>query len=91
VLPADGRPPGIPAGDETSEATQQLVDREVRRLVEEAHQEALRLLSENRDRLDGLASALLEHETLDEDEAYAAARIERRPAERREPVAGYTA
>src|SRR5919199_786557 len=91
VLPADGQPPGIPAGDESSEATQQLVDREVRRLVEEAHQEALRLLSENRERLDGLASALLEHETLDEDEAYAAARIERRPEERREPVAGHTA
>ncbi|HYY22577.1 MAG TPA: ATP-dependent zinc metalloprotease FtsH [Thermoleophilaceae bacterium] len=91
VLPADGQPPGIPGGDESSEATQQLVDREVRRLVEEAHQEALRLLSENRERLDGLASALLEHETLDEDEAYAAARIERRPEERREPVAGPTA
>jgi cell division protease FtsH len=91
VLPADGRPPGVPAPDETSEATQQLVDREVRRLVEEAHQEALRLLSENRDRLDSLASALLERETLDEDDAYAAARIERRPEERREPVAGHTA
>jgi cell division protease FtsH len=33
------------------------------------------LLGENRTRFDGLAAALLEHETLDEDEAYAAAGV----------------
>jgi cell division protease FtsH len=41
----------------------------------------LALLKENRQRLDSLANALLEHETLDEDDAYAAAGIERRPTE----------
>ena len=35
------------------------------------------LLRANRERLDGLAAALLEHETLDEDDAYAAAGVER--------------
>jgi cell division protease FtsH len=32
-------------------------------------------LQQNRDRLDHLAQALLEHETLDEDDAYAAAGV----------------
>ena len=36
---------------------------------------ARELLAENRERLDSLASALLEHETLDEDDAYAAAGV----------------
>ena len=35
------------------------------------------LLEENRDKLDSLATALLEHETLDEDDAYAAAGVPR--------------
>ena len=42
------------------------------------------LLRENRERLDSLAAALLEHETLDEDDAYEAAGVTRRrlrPAE----------
>jgi cell division protease FtsH len=34
------------------------------------------LLEENRSRLDSLAQALLEHETLDQPDAYAAAGIE---------------
>ena len=36
----------------------------------------LSLLSEHRDKLDSLAKALLEHETLDQPDAYAAAGIE---------------
>jgi cell division protease FtsH len=39
-----------------------------------------RLLGDNRDRLDSLAEALLEHETLDEPDAYAAAGIDRAAA-----------
>ena len=35
----------------------------------------MELLQENRDRLDHLAGALLEHETLDEYDAYAAAGV----------------
>jgi cell division protease FtsH len=37
------------------------------------------LLTENRARLDALAAALLEHETLDETDAYAAAGVTRPP------------
>jgi cell division protease FtsH len=47
----------------------------VRRIVTEAHEQVLTLLRENRSRLDALAQALLEHETLDEDDAYAAAGV----------------
>lgn len=43
----------------------------------EAHAEVVTLLTENRARLDALASALLERETLDEDDAYAAAGVTR--------------
>jgi cell division protease FtsH len=52
------------------------VDAEVRRIVDEAHDAVVALLHEHRDQLDSLADALLERETLDEDEAYAAAGVE---------------
>ncbi len=38
---------------------------------------ALAMLQENRGKLDSLATALLEHETLDEEDAYAAAGVPR--------------
>ena len=62
--------------------TERLIDEEVRRIVEESHQEVTALLEANRSRLDSLAKALLEHETLDEDDAYAAAGIERNGSKR---------
>jgi cell division protease FtsH len=77
VIPADGRGAVWPGASEVSEHTQQLIDDEARRIVEEAHEQVVVLLQENRDKLDSLAHALLEHETLDEDEAYAAAGVER--------------
>ena len=86
VLPADGRGPLLPGAADTSEETQQLVDAEVRRLVEELHAEVEELLVLHRPRLDDLAEALLERETLDEDEAYGAARVERPPAEQAGPA-----
>ena len=58
-----------------SEDTQHLIDQEVRRIVDVAHEEVVTLLRENRAKLDSLAQALLEHETLDEDDAYAAAGV----------------
>ncbi|MGW1227147.1 ATP-dependent zinc metalloprotease FtsH [Streptomyces sp. NPDC002530] len=58
-------------------ATLDAVDGEMRRIVDECYAEACRLLRENRDRLDALASALLASETLDEAEAYRAAGITR--------------
>src|SRR5215208_6025475 len=77
VLPRDGRGPLLPGVAEVSPETQRLVDDEVRRIVDEAHGEVVQLLRENRDKLDSLANALLEHETLDEDDAYAAAGVAR--------------
>ena len=77
VIPRDGSGPLLPGVAEVSPETQKLVDQEVRRVVEAAHHDALSLLRENRDKLDSLAHALLEHETLDEDDAYAAAGVER--------------
>jgi cell division protease FtsH len=77
VIPRDGARPFLPGVAEVSPETQKLLDHEVRRIVAEAQQEVVTLLTENRARLDALASALLEHETLDEDDAYAAAAVTR--------------
>jgi cell division protease FtsH len=77
VIPRDGMGPYFPGTAEVSPHTQQLVDEEVRRIVELSHEEVVALLRQNRGKLDSLASALLEHETLDEEDAYAAAGVPR--------------
>jgi cell division protease FtsH len=51
-----------------SEATGELIDQEVRRIVEECHTEAERLLSTHREQLDALSGALLKEDSLDEAE-----------------------
>jgi len=79
VLPADGMGPLLPGVSETSEQTQQLVDEEIRRIVERAHEEATAALRSHRDNLDALVTELLEHETLDGADAYTAAGLERNP------------
>src|SRR6201984_166816 len=48
-----------------SEATAEEIDREVRKLLDESYAIAKKVLSENRDKLDAIAKALLEYETLD--------------------------
>ena len=48
-----------------SDAIAQQVDKEVRELIDNAHKEAWKVLSDNRDILDRLATELLERETLD--------------------------
>jgi cell division protease FtsH len=82
VIPRDGQGPLLPGVAEVAPDTQKLVDDEVRRVVEEAHHEVVALLGEHRKQLDSLANALLEHETLDEDDAYAAAGVSRDATER---------
>ena len=79
VIPRDATGPFLPGAAETSPETQRIVDEEVRRIVADAQGEVVTLLTENRARLDALASALLEHETLDEEDAYAAAGVTRPP------------
>ena len=81
VLPAPGEEqyfgPGGPV--QVSDDTRELVDREVRRIIEACYERARRMLADNRDKLESLTKALLEHETLDQDDAYRAAGFERDP------------
>ncbi len=76
VMPSEANGPLLPGASETSESTQQLVDSEVRRIVEEAQHDVMRLLTENRHRLESLAETLLREETLDQEAAYRAAGVE---------------
>ena len=82
VAPRDGQSPLLPGAEPVSEATKELIDGEVRRIVEDELEHVRQLLTDNRERLDALAEALLERETLDELDAYAVAGIsrEREPA-----------
>jgi cell division protease FtsH len=68
----------FPGASAVSEATRELIDSEVRRIVDDCYEKAVARLRENRDRLEALAKALLEHETLDEVDAYRAAGFEPR-------------
>ncbi len=53
---------------EISERTAQMVDGEVKRLVDEAYARATTILAENRELLDRIADALLERETIDRED-----------------------
>jgi cell division protease FtsH len=48
-----------------SETTMQKVDSEIRRIIDEQYKLARKLLEENRDKVEAMAKALLEWETLD--------------------------
>jgi cell division protease FtsH len=65
---------------EIGERTQELMDEEVRRIVDDCYQRAVTVLKEHRSQLDAIAGALLEKETLDEAEAYEVAGIKRSEA-----------
>ncbi len=82
VLPGpNDQPQFFPGGtDGVSEQTRELVDGEVRRILEECEEAALTQLRANRERLEALTRALLETETLDETEAYRIAGIGRTPS-----------
>ncbi|HXZ87408.1 MAG TPA: ATP-dependent zinc metalloprotease FtsH [Candidatus Binataceae bacterium] len=58
----------ISQGRDYSEETAARIDQDVRRLLDEAHEEVRLTLSEGRDRLDRLVDALLQEETIDIDE-----------------------
>jgi cell division protease FtsH len=67
VLPRDG---ANPWGELASPRTLELLDEEVRRTVETAYDDVVALLAADRSRLDALAEALLERETLDQIDVY---------------------
>ena len=78
VLPGPGQQPTFGFdGTEPAPATLELVDAEVRRLLDEGGGHARRTLAEHRDQLDSLVEALLAAETLDADQAYRAAGVSR--------------
>ena len=51
-----------------SEATMQQVDAEIRRIIDQQYALARRLIEDNRDKIEAMAKALLEWETLDSDQ-----------------------
>ena len=55
---------GVSVGSHASPETEELIDMEVRRIVEEGYETANGILSKHRVKLDRLAEALLEYETL---------------------------
>jgi cell division protease FtsH len=86
LLPSEGQGPLLPGASETSPQTQWLIDQEVQALIEDCHSQVTQLLTEHRGQLDDLTHALLAAETLDAEEAYAAAGVPMgRPAPTPEP------
>jgi cell division protease FtsH len=89
IAVADGRQDGgllLPGASPTSEATQRLIDEEVRRIVDEAEHDTVLLLERERQRLESLARALLAKETLDQAEAYEIAGVPLPEAEAQAPA-----
>jgi cell division protease FtsH len=81
VLPGPNDQPTLfPGAGDASERTREMVDEEVRRILEECERIAMSELEAHRDQLEALTRALLEHETLDEADAYRIAGIDREPA-----------
>jgi cell division protease FtsH len=76
--PADGEPSIAGGWRPYSDDTARLIDAEVRRILDESYAQATRLLREHQHELDALAQALLEHETLGEQEILDVTRL--RPA-----------
>jgi cell division protease FtsH len=64
--PFVGRDYGM--GQEYSEETAQKIDAEIRRVIDDAHSTATRILMEHRSDLDKISQLLIERETIDRDE-----------------------
>jgi cell division protease FtsH len=79
VIPSEARGTFLSGRGETSEATQRVIDEQVRGLIDTAHVDVTEVVVAHRDQLEALARALLTHETLDESDAYAAAGMPSRP------------
>ncbi|WP_329258361.1 ATP-dependent zinc metalloprotease FtsH [Streptomyces sp. NBC_01478] len=74
ALPNDAQQAyGLAAAPQTLD----VIDDEMRRIVDECYDEATRKLRDHRDQLDALAAALLENETLEETDAYRIAGVTR--------------
>jgi cell division protease FtsH len=78
IAVTDGRSDGmlLPGAEPASPVTLQLVDEEVRRVVDQAEHDVVELLTRERPRLEALAQALLARETLDQEDAYRVVGVE---------------
>ena len=85
----DGLPPAF-QHQPYSEATSELIDAEVRRIVENSHLEADRLLAGHREKLDALARALLKAESLNAPEIREVTALHELPAEPEMPAPAET-
>ena len=63
-----GKSYGSGGGSNVSGETAKLIDQEVRRIVDECYTCAATILEENRDKLDMMADALIQYETIDVDQ-----------------------
>ncbi len=70
---------GMGASKPFSESTAQLVDAEVRRILDECYERALQLLRQYRDALERLVQALLDQDTLDEQDILRVTGLPRAP------------
>jgi len=66
----------LPGGREHSQETAQLIDEEIRKVVDEAYAKTRKLIEQNRDKLEAIAKALMKYETLDASEVHALIRGE---------------
>jgi len=66
----------LSGGKEYSPETAQVIDEEVRKVIDTAYADARRILVEGRDQLEAIAQALLKYETLDASEVHALIRGE---------------
>jgi cell division protease FtsH len=75
---ADGSQDGffLPGAPPASPATQERVDEETRRIIDEAEEDVTALLERERGRLDALVGGLLEQETLDQADVYRLAGVD---------------
>ncbi len=80
-----GRDIGKPR--EHSEATQQEIDKRVSKILDDAYKVAKKVIEENRDILEKMAKAVIEHETLDSDQIEAIINGKELPAKVKPEVA----
>ena len=78
MLPPPGQEQFVFDSNGPAPTTREVVDVEVRRIIDECYAEAIETLRKHRENLDRLAERLLDAETLDQDEAYEAADLPRR-------------
>jgi cell division protease FtsH len=83
----EGSPAGFTGEKPFGERTAELIDGEVQRIIGECHEQAKSLIVAHRHRLDALVAALLEHETLDQDEVLRVTGLPQAPDLQHDPVA----